>query len=66
MSGLLEQLDPKELRAKLAPMDCLVSPEQWDHLVRLGLVEPKVMPASKVRLALLGRLAQRERRARRD
>lgn len=60
MPGLLERLDQLAQKGMLAPKEILVSPEQWDQLVRLGLAEPREIPASKVRLALQGRLAQRE------
>lgn len=63
---MLAQLDPKEFLARLAPLvppeprDLRVSQETWDLLVPLGLLEPRAIPANKVRLALLGQLAQRE------
>ncbi len=42
-------LDRREVR---------VRPDLWEPMVQLGLLEPKVIPASKVRSALLGQLEQ--------
>ena len=36
-----------------------VPPEAWGFLVSRDLLEPKEIPASKVRLALLGQLERR-------
>ncbi len=52
-------LDLKALPAPPERLELPVSPEAWDRLVPLGLLEPRAIPAHKVRQALLGQQARK-------